>query len=181
MLLELFLTFFKIGMVTFGGGYAMIPLIEEEIVNKKKWIRSEDIVNIFSIAQSAPGAIAINSSTIIGYKLKNKMGAIMATLGVIMPSFLIIVLIASFFSFIRGYNFISYSFLGINGAVVSLILFAAIKIIKSSVKNFYQLILMLISIYMIIFQKINPAYMILSAILLSFIYYFIKGDKNDTN
>jgi len=94
---DIFVTFFMIGLFTFGGGYAMIPLIEKEIVEKKKWVEKEEITDILAVSQSIPGAIAINSATFIGFKIKGRIGAIAATLGVILPSFVIISFIAAFF------------------------------------------------------------------------------------
>lgn len=94
--LKMFWSFFKIGAFTFGGGYAMIPLIEEEVVNKNSWISKEDFLDILVISQSFPGALAVNCSTFIGYKINNLPGAILALLGTILPSFFIILCIASF-------------------------------------------------------------------------------------
>ena len=97
MILTLFLTFLKIGLFTFGGGYAMIPLIENICVEKKKWISHEEMMNVTVIAESTPGPIAINCATFVGYRQKGFLGAIVATLGVVLPSFAIISLIAAFF------------------------------------------------------------------------------------
>ena len=94
--LSLFATFFKIGLFTFGGGYAMIPLIEKEIVDKKKWITGDDILEIFAISESTPGPIAINSATFVGYKTAGFLGALFATLGVVLPSFTIIFILSFF-------------------------------------------------------------------------------------
>ena len=96
-MLEAFRTFFKIGLVTFGGGYAMIPLIEQEVVNKHQWVKKEELLDLIAIAQSCPGVFAINISTFIGYKLQKKRGAICASVATALPSFIIILLIAMFF------------------------------------------------------------------------------------
>lgn len=176
MYFELFLVFFRIGAVTFGGGYAMLPLIEEEVVNKKKWIKTQDILNIFAVAQSVPGAVAINTATIIGYKMKGKFGALMSTLGVITPSFIIILIVAKFFSTINELAIVDSTFIGINGAVVALILIAAVKMIKSSVKNLFHILIFITSICLIIFAKINPVYIIFGSIIVGLISGLIKGD-----
>ena len=96
-LLEIFVLFFKIGSFTFGGGFAMIPLIEKEVINNKGWVNEEEIIDVFAVSQSIPGAIAINCATLIGFKIYGKKGACAATIGVILPSFLIITIIAAFF------------------------------------------------------------------------------------
>ena len=97
MLWNMFVTFFKIGAFTFGGGFAMIPIIQQEVVTNNNWIKDEDFIDIISIAQSSPGPIAINSSIYVGYKIKGFPGAVIATLGTVLPSFIIILLIAIFF------------------------------------------------------------------------------------
>lgn len=102
--LQLFISFFKLGIVTFGGGYAMLPLIENEVVSVKKWANEEEIYDIFAVAQSVPGAVAINTATLVGYKLGGAMGACIATLGVIFPSYLVIVIVAMFLPIYRIYH-----------------------------------------------------------------------------
>ena len=97
MLLEMFLTFFKIGAFTFGGGYAMIPIIQDEISVKRDWMKEEEFLDALAMAQGSPGAIAVNTSIYVGYKLKGVRGAIVATLGTVLPSFLIMLIIARFF------------------------------------------------------------------------------------
>lgn len=127
----MFWSFFKIGAFTFGGGYAMIPLIEEEVVNKNSWISKEDFLDILVISQSFPGALAVNCSTFIGYKINNLPGAILALLGTILPSFFIILCIASFFMQFRNNYYVDLIFKGINGAVPVLVLVAVISLSKS--------------------------------------------------
>ena len=95
--LELFFTFFKIGAFTFGGGYAMIPLIHHELVERKKWINDDEMVNMVAIAESTPGVIAVNSATFVGYKINKFWGSLFATLGVVLPSFVVICLVALYF------------------------------------------------------------------------------------
>ncbi len=128
---KMFWTFFKIGAFTFGGGYAMIPLIEEEVVNKNAWISKEDFLDILVISQSFPGALAVNCSTFIGYKISNLPGAIIALLGTILPSFFIILCIAKFFMQFRNNYYVDLVFKGINGAVPVLVLVAVISLSKS--------------------------------------------------
>ena len=118
---ESFKTFFKIGIFTLGGGYAMIPLIEEEVVNRKQWVRKEEMLDLIAIAQSCPGVFAINIAIFIGYKLNKVRGALATTLGTALPSFLIILLIAMFFKQFEDNAVVAAMFRGIRPAVVALI------------------------------------------------------------
>lgn len=135
VLIELFLTFFKIGLFTFGGGYAMISIIENTCVTNKKWITDEEMLNMTVIAESTPGPIAINCSTYVGFKQKGFLGAVAATLGVILPSFCIIFLISLFLDNFLEITFIASAFKGIKAAVGILIVDAAVKIFKKSKKT----------------------------------------------
>jgi len=129
---EAFLTFFKIGIVTFGGGYAMIPMIEEEVVNKHHWTSKEELLDLIAIAQSCPGVFAVNISTFIGYKLNKKKGAFCTTLGAALPSFLIILLIAMFFHQFADNKVVAAMFRGIRPAVVALIAAPTFRLAKSA-------------------------------------------------
>ena len=129
---EAFLTFFKIGIVTFGGGYAMIPMIEEEVVNKHHWTSKEELLDLIAIAQSCPGGFAVNISTFIGYKLNKKKGAFCTTLGAALPSFLIILLIAMFFHQFADNKVVAAMFRGIRPAVVALIAAPTFRLAKSA-------------------------------------------------
>ena len=135
VLLDLFLTFAKIGAFTFGGGYAMISLIDKECVENKKWITSDELMEITVIAESTPGPIAINLATYAGYKIAGCMGAAAATLGMILPSFLIIWLISTFMENLLSIEAVAKAFKGIRIAVAVLIIKAALKIIKSMLKK----------------------------------------------
>lgn len=129
-LLKIFITFFKIGLFTFGGGYAMIALLNSELVEKKKWISEEDFYNVVSIAESTPGPVAINMATFLGYKKVGVLGSIFATLGVVLPSFIIIFIISQFFDAFLKFTYVQYAFKGIQACVGYLILNAGIKMIK---------------------------------------------------
>src|SRR5665647_683352 len=139
--LKLFIVFLKIGAFTFGGGYAMIPFIEKEIVEKNEWIKSEDIVDIFAIIQSVPGVIAVNSSTFVGYRVAGIAGALAATLGVILPSFVVISVIALFLYDFKNYPYVTEAFNGIRAGVTALMVSVVIKLGKSSVKGTIPLII----------------------------------------
>ncbi len=117
----LFLTFLKIGAFTFGGGYAMIPLIQREIVEEHKWISDDDILDIIAIAESTPGPIAVNSATFVGYKVAGFFGAFFATLGLVIPSFLIILLISMLLREFQDIKAVQYAFYGIRSSVVALV------------------------------------------------------------
>jgi len=132
---ELFCTFFKIGAFTFGGGYAMISIIQKEAVEKKKWVSDEDILDVVAIAESTPGPIAINSSTFIGYKVMGFWGAFFATLGTVLPSFIIISVIAYFLNKFNEYNVVKFAFGGIRAGVFVLIINAFISMYKKSPKG----------------------------------------------
>lgn len=178
MLWEIFATFFKIGAFTFGGGFAMIPIIKEEVVVKRNWVKDEDFIDIISIAQSSPGPIAVNSSIYVGYKIKGFLGALVATLGVVAPSFLIILFIAKFFYEFKDNIFIEKIFLGIRPAVVALILSAIYGLVKKSGFSYFQLLIAVFTALVIIFLKINPIYMIFLGIVGSIVYNRFIKEKN---
>ena len=140
-LLTIFLTFFKIGLFTFGGGYAMIAVIEREIVEKKKWIQHDEYMDVVAIAESTPGPIAINSATYIGYKVGGFIGALFATLGVVLPSFAIIVLISIFYEQFIKIALVKHAFHGIQACVAYLILSAGLKMFKKLKKTVLNVVL----------------------------------------
>ncbi len=139
--IKLFLTMFKIGLFTFGGGYAMLALLENEFVENKKWLTKEDFLNMLAIAESTPGPIAINSATYIGYKTAGVLGSAFATLGVCLPSFIIIYTISLFFDAFLSLKFVKYAFLGIRACVVYLIASAGFKLFKGLKKNILSTII----------------------------------------
>ena len=121
-ILSLFLIFFKIGMFTFGGGYAMISLMQKEVVDNKKWVTEEDMSDMIVISESTPGPVAVNIATFVGYKVAGFFGSLCATLGVVSPSFFIIVLLASILDKLQNNNIFQNAFFGIRAAVIALIL-----------------------------------------------------------
>ena len=143
ILLDLFIVFFKIGLFTFGGGYAMLALIEDICVEKKKWITHEEMMDITVIAESTPGPIAINLATYVGYKLRKIPGALIATIGMIIPSFFIIFLISQFLDRFLEIKWVSSAFQGIKIAVAILIIDAAIKMIRKMKKKPFQITMMI--------------------------------------
>ncbi|MDU4882525.1 MAG: chromate transporter [Clostridium celatum] len=155
-LIELFISIFKIGAFTFGGGYAMIPLIEEEIVNNKRWLSKEEFVDILIVAQSLPGALAVNTSIFLGYKISGILGALTALMAVILPSFFIILIIAIFFMQFRDNDYVNAAFKGITAAVPMLVLVGAISLSKGLSKNIRTILTITIALIALIFFNIHP-------------------------
>ena len=140
--LKLFITFFKIGAFTFGGGYAMIPLIQREVAENKKWITDEDILEIIAISESTPGPIAINSATFVGYRICGFWGSFFATLGVVLPSFLIILFISRILTEFQNITTVKYAFGGIRAAVLALLIKALVNMYKKCPKGIIGYIVM---------------------------------------
>lgn len=138
----LFMTFFKIGLFTFGGGYAMISLIQKEVVDTKHWITDDDILDIIAIAESTPGPIAINASTFVGYKTSGFWGAFFATLGVVLPSFAIITVISYFLEQFEHFEPVKFAFNGIRAGILVLIIKALMSMYKKSPKSIISYIIM---------------------------------------
>lgn len=162
MLLNLFITFFKIGAFTFGGGYAMLPIIQREIVEKKNWIDDEEFMDALAIAQASPGPVAVNTSIYVGYRLKGLKGAITCLLGTVLPSFLTILIIATFFYQFRENAIIDKIFLGIRPAVVALILAAVYKLMKKSKFTYDKLVVSLVTILIIVIFKTSPIWLVIA-------------------
>ncbi len=166
--LSLFWTMFKIGLFTFGGGYAMIAIIERELVERKKWIEHDEFLDIIAIAESSPGPLAINSATYIGYKIGKFFGSFFATLGVALPSFIIIFIISLFFDAFLSLEYVGYAFRGIQACVAFLILSAGIKMGKKLKKSYFNIILLIISVLCLVCFT-------LFAINFSTIFYILIG------
>lgn len=165
--LDLFLTFLKIGTFTFGSGYAMIPIIEEEIVNKKKWLKKEEIFDMVTIAESTPGPIAINCATFTGKRIAGNFGAICSTLGVSLPSLIIIIIISNILTIFKTNELIANAFFGIRIAVLVLILNAILSLYKQLNKDIYSYIIMIISFILISFFNVSAILIILLFIIIS--------------
>ena len=132
---DLFLTFAKVGVCTFGGGYAMLPILQREVVEKKNWATEEELTDYFAIGQCTPGVIAVNTATFIGQKFAGNLGGTIATLGVVFPSLIIITIIAAFLTNFAEIPVVQHALAGINAAVVALIAVSVIKLGKSTLKN----------------------------------------------
>ncbi len=147
---ELFITFFKLGLFTFGGGYAMIPQIKEIVIEKKKWLTEEEMLEILAISESTPGPIAINTATFIGYRKKKVLGSILATLGVVLPSLIIIYIISLFFDAFLANQYVAYAFIGIKACVAFLITKAGFEMFLKMKKNIFNIIVSLIVFVLVI-------------------------------
>ncbi|MGB3367958.1 MAG: chromate transporter [Acidaminobacteraceae bacterium] len=169
--LKIFTIFFRIGAFTFGGGYAMIPLIEGEIVGKNEWISSDEFLDALAVSQSLPGAVAINMSTFVGYKIRGIRGAIMACLGIILPSFFIILFLSGFLIKYKDNLYLKNAFKGVRPAVVALILVSVYKLQKSVEKSRFTYILFTVGIVMLIIFKMHPISVIIVSALAGYVHY----------
>ena len=178
LLLDLFLTFAKIGLFTFGGGYAMIPIIEDSCVERKKWITHDEMMNMTVIAESTPGPIAVNAATFVGFKQKGLPGALFATVGITLPSFVIIYVISMFFDNFLEIGIIAKAFMGIKIAVGILILNAGINMLEKTKKKALPVtivavsftVMMLINIFSVNFSSIV---LLLIAAAVSLVFFLV--------
>ncbi|MDA3932531.1 MAG: chromate transporter [Tenericutes bacterium] len=180
MYFKLFWTFFKIGLFTFGGGYAMIPFIHKFGVDKYQWITEQEFMNIIAIAESTPGPIAINSATYIGHKVKGVRGSAAATLGVSLPSFIIIILIAAFFMQFKDNMHVEYAFQGIRIGVAILVVNAAVRMYRKLDKNYMSYILIAIGFGLLLFDFLSVIYVIIVGGGIGIITQILKarGEEN---
>lgn len=176
---SLFLTFLKIGAFTFGGGYAMIPLIQEETVKNKKWLTDEDILEIIAIAESTPGPIAINAATFVGYRVAGFFGAFFATFGVVLPSFLIIIAISFVLRQFENLEVVKYAFFGIRAGVLALIVKALWSMYRQCRKNLPSYIVMAASFILVAVFDINVLWVIVGCALFGLIVSFTVGRKKE--
>jgi chromate transporter len=175
--IELFLMFFKIGAFTFGGGYAMIPLIEREIIEKKKYIEKSDLLDIIAISESTPGPIAVNTATFVGYQTAGFLGAIFSTLGVVVPSFVIIFILSFIINRINDFKVIRYAFFGIRAGVVALIIKALISMGKQCPKNILSYVIVSLAFLAVAIFKINVLIIIIASALVGLAVFLICDNK----
>lgn len=170
LLLDLFCTFFRIGLFTFGGGYAMLPLLQREIVEKKKWATEEEMLDYFAVGQCTPGVIAVNTATFVGFKEKKLSGAIFATLGVVSPSLVIITVIAALLSNFAHIAAVQNAFAGIRVAVCVLILNSIVKLWKKSVVDKLTFAVFLaVFIGSVLLSHVSPVVFIVAAAVLGIV------------
>lgn len=161
-LLNIFTTYIKIGFMAFGGGYAMLPILEKEFVEKRQWITDDQLMEDFALAGSLPGIIAVNTATFLGYRLRGVRGGIVAALGVIIPSILIITIIAAFFQNFANIPWVQSIFRGLNIAIIVLLISAVIKMWKRGVKDIITFIIFGITVAAYLITGLNPVLLVLA-------------------
>ncbi len=176
--LTLFLIFFKLGLFTFGGGYVIIPLMHAEMVEKRKWISDDDIMDILVIAESTPGPISINASTFIGYKVGGFWGALAGTFGLVLPSLIIISLVAVIYDRFVALTLVNYAFRGIMAAITLLIAGATFKLTKKTKLTPYNIVIICGALVASFFFKVSAIYIIIAGAVLGILYYtfLAKGE-----
>ncbi|HBL41322.1 MAG TPA: chromate transporter [Ruminococcaceae bacterium] len=181
-LLRLFMSFFKIGAFTFGGGYAMLPMLERELVEERKWVKSEDLLDYFAVGQCTPGVIAVNTATLVGYKRGKVLGAVVATLGVVCPSVIIITVIAALLQNYADIPAVRHAFVGIRIAVCALITAAVIKLAKSNVKSLVQILLAVLAFVVVAILGASPVWVVIGASVAGLVLgKFGKKPKEEEN
>lgn len=175
MLLKLFTTFFKIGLFSFGGGFAMIPLIQREVIERNKWIDDKDFVDMLVLAQSTPGPIAVNTAVFVGYKTRGVGGAVMATLGTVLPSFIVILLLALFFAEVRDNRYVDAAFRAMRPAVVALIVAPLIGLLKGM--KWYLIALASAVAMLVWYFGISPMYLIAGGVAVGIAMAVYNGRK----
>lgn len=170
-ILKLFISFLKIGAFSFGGGYAMLPLIRKEIIDIHGWLTTKEFIDILAVVEMTPGPVAINSATFLGYKVGGILGAVAATTAVVLPSIVIILIIAHFLTRVKDSPYVSWAFTGIRPVVLGLITAASLTVAKDAIIDIKSLVLMVILFYLTSFKKLHPILVIVMAgIVGAFIY-----------
>lgn len=176
MLWRLFWSFFKIGAFTFGSGYAMLPMIEREVVERKRWFEREDFYNQLSLAQSAPGPVALNTAVFVGYKMRGWTGALVSVLGTVIPCFTIILLIAVFLGGFRDNSYVDAAFKGLRPAVVALIAVPFIRMLKPLR---WPMVFLALAVALFIWQTgFSPVWLILAGIVAGVVEVLVKNRRN---
>ena len=163
--IDLFLAFAKIGVMTFGGGYAMLPMLERELIDNRGWTTNEELMDYFAVAQCTPGVIAVNTATFIGYKLYGNLGGIVATLGVVFPSLVIITTIAGVLTNFADIPAVKHAFAGVRVCVCVLIFNAVLKLLKSSVKDWPAAVIFVAVLAASLFTDLSPVIFVAAAAL----------------
>lgn len=176
-LMNLFWSFCRIGGLTFGGGYAMLPMLQKEVVETHKWATEQELLDYYAVGQATPGIIAVNTATFIGYKEKGILGAIFATSGVVFPSLAIIMSIAGFIDSFSDLNIVQHAFSGIRVAVGVLILNALVNLVKGSVKDILGIILFVATFIISIFFNISVVYIVVASALIGIISDFVNRKR----
>ena len=179
--LELYFAFVKIGAFTFGGGLAMMPIMQRELIEKRGWVSEEELIDYFAIGQSTPGIIAVNVATFVGYKKLGWLGGIIGTLGVVTPSWVIIMLLAGAISSVDKYPLAQRALRGINVAVAALLTSVIVKFTKKTIKNFWNALFMLLAFALIYFFQVQSVWIILSSLIIGCLLTLYKQKKHKTS
>ncbi|MCI8421994.1 MAG: chromate transporter [Lawsonibacter sp.] len=174
---DLFLTFAKVGVCTFGGGYAMLPILQREVVEGKGWAKDEELTDYFAVGQCTPGIIAVNTATFIGFKFKSYPGAVVATLGLVFPSLVIITAIAAFLSNFADIPVVQHALAGVNACVVALIASSVLKLGKSTLKDGISVAIFLVVLGLAFFVGLSPVLLIVGAGLVGYVARCLAGMK----
>lgn len=176
-LFTIYFAFFKVGAFTFGGGLAMMPMLQKELIEKKQWLTEEELIDYYAVGQSTPGIIAVNVATFVGYKRSGILGGIFGTLGIISPSLIIIMILANLINSISDYPIVQKALTGINVAVAALLTSVIINFAKKTIKNVWNAIFMLISFLLIFALKVPSFIVILFGLATGIILTFIHKKK----
>lgn len=175
LLIAIFVTFLKIGPITFGGGYGMVPMLEKEVVGKKKWITPQEMTDLYAYATALPGAAAVNSATLVGYRLAGSIGAIIATIGVLLPTFVIVIIVSIFYTTIMANKNVLAALKGVSPAVVALIFYAAYKIKGTSVVNKASWLLAICTILILLLFNVHTLLIISSGALIGIVLVHLNN------
>ena len=178
LLLELFVSFFKIGLFTFGGGYAMLPMLQREVVEKHQWVTEDEILDYYAIGQCTPGVIAVNTATFVGTKLHGALGGAVSTLAVVAPSVLIITIISTVLQNFASYAVVQHAFAGIRVAVAALVVSAVLKLYKKGVKGALGNGIFAASLILVVLFDLSPVWIVLGALVLGVMLTW-KGGKTE--
>lgn len=176
-LLELYLAFAKIGAFTFGGGLAMMPIMQRELIEKRGWLTEEELIDYFAIGQSTPGIIAVNVATFVGYKRLGWFGGIIGTIGVVTPSWVIIMLLAGAISSVDKYPLAQKALRGINVAVAALLTSVIVKFSKKTIKSLWNAVFMLLAFALIYFLKVQSVWIIIASLIIGSLLTLYRQKK----
>lgn len=178
-LFQLYWSFFKIGGLTFGGGLSMLPMLERELVQRRKWVTEEEILDFYAIGQCTPGIIAVNTATFVGYKKEKILGGIFATLGMISPSIIVISLVAAFFEMFLSNKWFAHALMGVRSVVCAMLINTVINLGKKSLKSVYSWIICIVILALGFFTKIPTVVLVLMAATVGIIVNEIKFRREE--
>ena len=175
--IDLFVSWFKMGLFTFGGGYAMLPMIQKEVIEKHGWATESEVMDYYAIGQCTPGIIAVNAATFIGYKVKGVSGGIVATLGVVSPSLIIIFLISTLITNFSELEVVQHALRGIQVAVCVLMFVAIEKLLKNGVKDLPSAIIFLVALVLSLFTNLSTVILVIMAAIAGYVLYVVREKK----